>query len=728
MSYSQVFGGQNIFPSQLTFLALAPAANVTLQWPTEVALPGSNVAPDILELVAAPGLSVTFPSAALVGLGRSILVNNVGVNTVTILDADGNNIGSVASGEVWEFYVQDNLTSAGVWRTFEYGAGVSNAVAAALAGAGLKAILTTLNVKIDPRSDNVSPLAIVNADRARAVSWTGGVGAGTLPDPATVGNDWFVYVRNSGTGTWTITPAAGTIDGQATLALGADNSALIFTDGANYFTVGLTRTTATGFDFTGINIAGTGDYTLSGAELNRISYRLTGILTGNRNIIVPNQAQQYWVNNSTSGAFTVTVKTALGLGIVIPQGQSVVVYCDGTDVVAAEGVPTTGVLGTERGGTALPIYAQGDLIYATAAQVLARLAKDTNATRYLSNTGGSNNPAWAQINLANGVTGQLPHANIADLSGTSVFGRAANSAGVGGSIAGTNGQVLRVNDAGTVLGFGQVNLANVAAVIGTLPTGNGGTGLAAYAQGDIIYSDAANSLARLAKHTTFKRPLMNTGTSNNPTWGPLEIFVQTPLAASYTLDSDDPWVLQYESAGTTTIEIPENASVAFPVGTLIPISNGGGAGAMTLAPLGAVTLYVLGQTITNPSTFVLPAGYNGELKKVATDVWVFFTDAPQSSGVDVVYAGYVDSAAAAEVLPSGWSASVAGVDYTITHNLGLSSGNDLSISITPKLGGAVDDRYGTVFSAGANSFHVTIVDTGAGNVNNDFWILAKRNA
>lgn len=55
--------------------------------------------------------------------------------------------------------------------------------------------------------------------------------------------------------------------------------------------------------------------------------------------------------------------------------------------------------------------AQGDILYATANNTFAALAKDTNATRYLSNTGSSNNPAWAQVNLSNGVTGTLPIAN-----------------------------------------------------------------------------------------------------------------------------------------------------------------------------------------------------------------------------------------------------------------------------------------------------------------------------
>ena len=54
---------------------------------------------------------------------------------------------------------------------------------------------------------------------------------------------------------------------------------------------------------------------------------------------------------------------------------------------------------------------QGDLLYGSAAGVWNKLAKNTSATRYLANTGTSNAPAWAQVNMANGVTGTLPVAN-----------------------------------------------------------------------------------------------------------------------------------------------------------------------------------------------------------------------------------------------------------------------------------------------------------------------------
>lgn len=64
------------------------------------------------------------------------------------------------------------------------------------------------------------------------------------------------------------------------------------------------------------------------------------------------------------------------------------------------------------GGTGLTSLSQGDLIYGSAANTFSKLAKNTSATRYLSNTGSSNNPAWAQIDLTNGVTGTLPAANL----------------------------------------------------------------------------------------------------------------------------------------------------------------------------------------------------------------------------------------------------------------------------------------------------------------------------
>lgn len=131
----------------------------------------------------------------------------------------------------------------------------------------------------------------------------------------------------------------------------------------------------------------------------------------------------------------------------------------------------SGILATTNGGTGLDTWAQGDLPYYTSGTALSKLTKDTNATRYLSNQGTSNAPSWNQVNLANGVTGDLPFANLTQIAGLSVLGVTGNStADVEAITAGTDHQVLRRS--GTALAFGAVNLASSNAITGDLPYAN----------------------------------------------------------------------------------------------------------------------------------------------------------------------------------------------------------------------------------------------------------------
>jgi len=116
----------------------------------------------------------------------------------------------------------------------------------------------------------------------------------------------------------------------------------------------------------------------------------------------------------------------------------------------------TGQLGVTRGGTGLGSVTQGDLLYGSASNTISSLAKDTNATRYLSNTGTSNNPAWAQISLSNGVTGTLPVANGG--TGLTSLGSANQLLGVNAAagaqeyktLSGTSNQITVTHGVGTI--------------------------------------------------------------------------------------------------------------------------------------------------------------------------------------------------------------------------------------------------------------------------------------
>lgn len=234
-TFQQVFGGNNIYPVQPSYSRQDYSAAIALSWPIEQAVAGALVLTDIVDLnPSTAGLTVSLPDARQVSTGYTALFNNVGMVETSVLAPDGTVIVILESGTVWQLYLTDNSTAAGVWRAFQFGVGVSEATASELVGAGLVVIGTTLNeeILVNPQSADYT---IVEADRATAVQWTDGVGAFTLPDPATVGNGWFVIVNNSGTGDLTVTPMAGEISGQASDTVTPTGTAWYVTDGTNYF-------------------------------------------------------------------------------------------------------------------------------------------------------------------------------------------------------------------------------------------------------------------------------------------------------------------------------------------------------------------------------------------------------------------------------------------------------------------------------------------------------------
>ena len=536
-SFTQVFGGTTIYPSDVSYLALALTADTALEWPLE-ATTGNNVVARIIDITPTGPFTVTLPDAMSVGVGQTILFNNLGPDTITIDNAAGNAILSIGAGEQWQCYLIDNTSVGGVWRTFRYGAAVAQAQAAALAGAGLVADGSELAQNYEVIDFSSTPYSLTAPDRATVFVWTGGLGTLNLPTAVAAGDGWFVQVRNSGQGDLTIDPS-GTelINAASTLLLQPGDSAVIVSDGVQWYTIGLGQQAVFAFDYTTIAVTG-GTYTLSGSELNRIAYKFTGTLTSNVNIVVPSTVQQYWVNNGTTGAFTLGVKTSTGSATLVTQGSTAILYCDGTNIISATtSAAFAGIVPVVQGGTgatnapsaltnlggtgigtavftATTTAAARSAIAAAGSGANSDITSITGLTTPLTvaqgGTGG-NTQATARSGIAAAASGS--NADITALTNATGILVGAPTAGAQG-LGTINATGLFINGVGVGTGSGSVT--SVAATVpsflsvtgspittsGTLafslsgtalPVANGGTGQTTYTDGQLLIGNSTGN-------------------------------------------------------------------------------------------------------------------------------------------------------------------------------------------------------------------------------------------
>lgn len=350
MSFTNVFTGSTIYPTEVGLTKLALTANVVLYWPIE-APDGEPIAAEIVEFTSSTSAAwtVTVPDATQVSVGQTILFNNLTAFTIVVKNDGGGTIVSVPPSTQWQIYLHNNTTANGSWRIYQFGAATSTANAAALAGAGLQANGTTLETTIETTNFSVDT-TLVTADRAKFYNWEGALGTLTLPDPTVVGNDWYCSVRNSGTGELTLLPPITAQINQTTLLqLSIGDSATIVSDGTDFYTLGLGQSAIFAFDYIVVDISGSTDYVLTGSELNRIAYQFIGTVTANISVIVPNTTQQYWVYDNTTGGNVVSLATiGQASPLALTSGARTITYCDGTNVVPAV---TSFVVGAVDGGT-----------------------------------------------------------------------------------------------------------------------------------------------------------------------------------------------------------------------------------------------------------------------------------------------------------------------------------------------------------------------------------------
>jgi hypothetical protein len=164
----------------------------------------------------------------------------------------------------------------------------------------------------------------------------------------------------------------------------------------------------------------------------------------------------------------------------------------GVGTLVAATAQLTNPLAVIYGGTGLAAVAAGDILYASAGNTLAALAKAAAGNVLLSGDA----PSWGKVALTTHVSGILGSANGGTGNGFAKFSGPT-----------TAEKTFTLPDASATI------LTTNAAVTAA----QGGTGQSSYAVGDLLYASAANALSKLAD-VAVGQVLVSGGIGAAPAW------------------------------------------------------------------------------------------------------------------------------------------------------------------------------------------------------------------
>ena len=375
------------------------------------------------------------------------------------------------------------------------------------------------------------------------------------------------------------------------------------------------------------------NFTVAAVNANTYNHALSGNLSANVTYVLPTIGC-WLINNATTGAFTITAKTAAGTGVTLPQGKTTLVHADGNNIVYG----MTGTGAAFQVGTPL------------GANDAAQNAQITTLTTSVGTAQSTANNAYAQANAAYGQANSASTAATGAASTANSAYSAANAA--------SNAAANAAANASTAL-----NNAN-----------------AAYAQANAAYAQANQALSNA--NAAYAAANAAAASAANASAGNVAIVNGTInlTAVSTTVDSTATFTKNIKFTGTLTAD----STVMMPTDGRWVLIN---------ATTGSFKLTVV-TTAQNSTGVVLPAGATSEviadganIRLVGNGVAANFPVGNAVDGNDAVtYAqavGYVNQqvgiATTLVASLAGWNAPGAvdltgqGADYTLTsavYNLG----------------------------------------------------------